>query len=790
MARHAILPGLLLTAAFVGAPAGAEPPREIALPADPLGNAIIALSRATGTSIRLTDPTLWQRPVPAIQGRFTTRAALERMLQGADMRVSRIGDGGWQVSAAPPKVTPIPIAITAPDPAPAAPGIIVTGSKRDTRLADYAGTVTILRGSALGEAGPGGSQAIGDRDSSVTSTHLGAGRDKLFIRGVADSGLVGQSQATVGQYLGDLRLTYNAPDPDLRLYDVASVEVLEGPQGTLYGAGSPGGIIRIVRNAPQLDTWQGAVTAGFTATAHGAAGGDGSATINLPLLAGIAALRAVGYADTQGGYIDELGGRKNVNRVNTAGGRAVTRIAPGDGWTIDIGGTYQRIHGDDGQYADRDLPPLTRHSMVAQPYGDHYAMGELTIVKDWDGLRFTSSSAIVRQDVREQFDATSTLGEPGLFSQRDNTRLITTEERLSHPMRNGFGWVVGASFVRNEAHLSRALGPVGELVPSTGVYNRVDEETLYGEASFEPLRGLILTGGARLTHSRLSGRALDPIEPLAFFDTMTQAVRSETRTLPSFSISFRPAEGWLLFSRTQEGFRPGGLSVGDDVVRRFRSDHVLTSEIGIRHDPAEVGTIGFSASFAYTRWRNIQADFLDSQALTVTTNIGDGRILSFDAQASWRPAPGLRIAASIVVNDSRLTRPDYEQLNAFRLYSVLAKVQQQLPNVAELGGRLGADYHHDLGQGFDLTASGWGRYIGKTHLGVGPILGGREGNYVDTGLSVRIGRGRYGMTLSARNLLDTVGNRFALGTPLNVAQNSEVTPLQPRTIRIGFDASF
>src|SRR3546814_3098560 len=89
--------------------------------------------------------------------------------------------------------------------------------------------------------------------ASLSSTHLGAGRNKLFIRGIADSSFTGPTQATVGQYLGDIRLSYNAPDPDLRLYDVDNVEVLEGPQGTLYGAGSLGGIIRVVPNAPNPD---------------------------------------------------------------------------------------------------------------------------------------------------------------------------------------------------------------------------------------------------------------------------------------------------------------------------------------------------------------------------------------------------------------------------------------------------------------------------------------------------------------------------------------------------------
>jgi hypothetical protein len=79
----------------------------------------------------------------------------------------------------------------------------------------------------------GGTEKITQRVPTVASTYLGSGRNKLFIRGIADSSFTGPTQATVGQYLGDLRLSYNAPDPDLRLSDLARVEVLEGPQGTL-----------------------------------------------------------------------------------------------------------------------------------------------------------------------------------------------------------------------------------------------------------------------------------------------------------------------------------------------------------------------------------------------------------------------------------------------------------------------------------------------------------------------------------------------------------------------------
>ncbi|MGO1304474.1 MAG: TonB-dependent receptor plug domain-containing protein, partial [Sphingomonas parapaucimobilis] len=138
----------------------------------------------------------------------------------------------------------------------------------------------------------------------LTTTSLGPGREKLFVRGIADSSLVGGSQATVGQYLGEIQLNYSAPDPNLALYDIASVELLEGPQGTLYGTGALGGVIRVTPNPPILDRWSGAVGLGATGIAHGGTGGDAMAVLNAPL-GDRAALRILGYGSRTPGYIDD-----------------------------------------------------------------------------------------------------------------------------------------------------------------------------------------------------------------------------------------------------------------------------------------------------------------------------------------------------------------------------------------------------------------------------------------------------------------------------------------------------
>ena len=113
----------------------------------------------------------------------------------------------------------------------------------------------------------------------------------------------------------------------------------------------------------------------------------------------------------------------------------------------------------------------------------------------------------------------------------------------------------------------------------------------------------------------------------------------------------------------------------------------------------------------------------------------------------------------------------------------------QVPNIARFAGRLGFDYSRAIGDDLELTAQGWASYVGRSRLGIGPELGEPQGDYLDSGVTVRIGRERYGLSLGVTNIADVRGNRFALGTPFTIGRE-QITPLQPRTLRLGFDASF
>ncbi|MET0239361.1 MAG: TonB-dependent receptor [Sphingobium sp.] len=788
-----------------GAHAGERAP--VDLPAGRLGESVALLGRQAGVSVSVASDRLWKRTVPSVRGRMDAAEALRRMLASTGAVAVRLGPTAWRIEDAAPR--PRPRGPTRPAPveeiAETAP-IVVTASKRDTRLGDFAGSVHMIDGTELGFGGERGTEGLLSRIATLSSTHLGSGRNKLFIRGIADSSFTGPTQATVGQYLGDLRLTYNAPDPDLRLYDMRGVEILEGPQGTLYGAGSLGGVIRLIPNAPNLSDLSGALSGGVSATWHGDPGADVGGVVNVPLVRDRLGLRVVGYGIGEGGYIDDsLRGRKDINRSTVAGGRATLRLAAGNGWTVDLGGIVQNNDGRDNQYADPSLPPLTRRSRVDGGFDARYRLGSVVVEKRWDDLTFLSSTAYVTQRLGERYDASlPDDAAPTLFRQTNRSRLFATENRLSQAEKGGFGWVVGASYIYSRTTLGRSLGEPDRPVPLTGVSNAVEEVTVYGEASLRLLRLLKLTGGARYSHSRLLGSGEDVLPSFATLGAAITSGRSEDRLLPSVALSAELLPGTTVYTRYQQGFRPGGLAIEGLFVRRFRNDRVMTMESGVRHMPAGAA-FSLTASFAYTEWKDIQADFLDTAGLPTTENIGDGRIWSVSASTRWRALRGLTLDASVAFNDSRVTQASPELARALAVgladgFPVAVREPGaplagesigRIPNVAAVTARAGVDYRTLLGDGVtELRLNGWALYVSSSRLGIGPVLGERQGDYIDTAITARLGTDDFGVTLGITNIADARGNRFALGTPYGEGAGRQVTPLRPRTVRIGINRAF
>jgi len=765
-----------------------------------VGAVALSIGRQSGVSVSLRGD-IAARPAPAIRGRMSAVDALRRLAAASGLQLRIISDRAFVLAAAPVQPRARLFAASAPtlsaspqaEPVDASPepalDIVVTASKRDTPLARFAGQWTRIDGDRLTQFGVAGSEAIEARTVGFSSTHLGAGRNKLFIRGIADSSFSGPTQSPVGQYLGDIRTGYNGADPDLRLVDMDSVEVMEGPQGTLYGAGALGGIILLKPNRPNYRDTEVRASIGGALTQHGDPGFDLASTLNLPL-SDDAGLRVTGYHAVDGGYIDNrLTGERDVNRVAVSGGRLLATADVSPDWQVEVTATAQHIDGEDSQYADDIDDRLGRSSPVDQPFESNFKLASLVLRKDSGDIRFRSTLGATWQDVEERFDA-SYPGRDRTLVQHSKGRQLTSETRVWRPMRNGWSWLIGVSRLENRYEVRREVEEDNDITDLSGVDNRLTETTIYGELGFALTDRIEASAGGRFTIADLrgSGQHLSPLASVAI--RALDPERTERRFLPSASLLARPVDGVTLYARYQQGFRPGGLSIASDLVRHFQRDLLSTAELGFRFGKPRFDKIDLSGSLTHSRWNDIQADYLDANGLPVTDNIGDGRILSATLNGGYRIMPGLRVEAGVAFNDGKITRPSLAlQSLLVDSRAALTGNAMSIPNIARWVGRFGIDWSRPVADGWTLEANAYARYVGRSRLGVGPQLGEQQGDYFDSGLSVRVGDGLKAMSLSVSNLTDSVGNRFAFGAPI-LADGNQLTPLRPRTVRIGFDWGF
>ena len=756
------------------------------------------LGRQSGADIISTEAGLSGIRARRIAGTLSARVALDRLLRGSGFHAVAIDSRSFRVvrdAPAPRRQSrAASVASVSSDVSPGAGGepapvIIVTASKQRIPLLRYPGSLTAIDGSLLqASSRPQDMTGLAHVTPILQSTESGPGRNKVFIRGIADSSFVGAAQSTASIYFGDVQLGYSGADPGIRLFDMENVEVLEGPQGTLYGTGSIGGVIRLTPNPVDLTRPGGSVESGVTVTKHGAPGYDLGGTLNLPLKTGVAGLRATAYRTRDGGYIDDPGrGSNDINRVDTTGGRLALRVDPAPGWQIDLGGLGQRIDAADAQYADRRTGSLARRSYIAQPFRNDVLLGRLVVTKLWDsGLQLLSATGVADSHANDVFDATlgPPPGTPGpvvpaiLYRTERSKLLLTHEMRLSRSVANGASWVAGFTLLDNRDSQSRSVGIVGMPVDIIGVTNVTRSASIFGEGTKNLTQSLAITLGLRGTLARTDG------EP-SFRPRAQDFVlgRSTRRIDPTAAFSWEARPGFAMFGRIQTGYRTGGLAVARGIgrVADFRSDTITVGEIGLRK--LRQGPTGFSlqTSLSSARWTNIQADLTNRRGLPYTDNVGNARIQALEVAVNLVLAIGLKVELEILYTHNRVTGP---------LADLSTSANRRLPNTPAFAGNGGVAYEWMLGEDSRVNVNLSATYVGRSVLGTGDLLDINQGRYVTFGLKGHWSRKSVTTSVGIDNAADTRGNRFASGNPLTFAARDQTTPLRPINARIGVAVTF
>lgn len=486
--------------------------------------------------------------------------------------------------------------------------VIVSARKMNERLQDVPVTITAVTGEQLEKAGAVDIKDVLRSIPGLSFSNAERGQSKYSIRGISGN----TSAPTTGIYLNDISLVQESGTfvgaADAILFDVDRVEVLKGPQGTLYGGSAMGGAIKYVSAQPDSSQTLIKTAAGGGTIAHGSESYNGEAILNLPLISDVLAMRAgVSYIH-EGGYIDNVPGlsventaysttaapiytaqlrpslstqsRKDYNFSDTYVGRLGLLWQPDPSWSIMPNVIYQDTTLENPNYILTNHGGLTSsYRFTSQETPDTLGVYSLDINKTWNAVELTSLTAYVDREATWNRDYSFFIGGlrsaginqrfydfPSFYRRPQHTTTFSQELRLSAGAESGarLRWVAGLYYSTQDQENSTRIYTYGAGLANDLAYgdqssDTLDQQAAFGEVSYALTDALDITAGVRLfkikKDSVSSGVAVDTglSSPAV---TLTSI--EEDGVNPKFGLSYKISPDHLVYASAAEGFRPGG----------------------------------------------------------------------------------------------------------------------------------------------------------------------------------------------------------------------------------------
>jgi iron complex outermembrane recepter protein len=576
--------------------------------------------------------------------------------------------------------------------------IIVTASRRRETLQATPISITAYSGAELAANGVGSIQTVGYETPGVSERNSGPGQTEFEMRGIASSG---GTSPTVGFYLDDVPLTPPADavmgkvvvDPNL--YDLDRVEVLRGPQGTLYGAGSMGGTIRLITNAPDPTSFASSVNLDTSDTQGGGLNWGGNAMVNLPVNDKVA-VRLVGTDEYTNGWIDRIvlspfpletnGGLtrgnvtsapvqqdyRNVNNERIQGARATMLIDATDGLTITPSVFYQRITEGGLSYAD-DPPGVSDEAHyqpynIPEPYSDSFTLYSLNVKQRFSGFDLTSvTGEYIRHTSMNQDSAEATqdffesvIGIPDLpYSAvgpfvtiaTDESRQFTEEIRLTSNTSGPLQWLLGGfyqDFNSTDDVFTNTPGPIVDEIfgiPSLydiGIPTNYKQFAGFTEESYKFTDDLKLTAGVRYYSYRIRELLSESgaLPNGSLIPTIFNLPANKSGESPKINLSYMPSDDLTLYAQAVKGFRPGGGNTPAPYAcpsnpLQYGPDSVWDYEAGEKGRLFGDRLIVNSAGY-YERWSGIQQSVAEICGASYTANAGTADVYGGEFEVSGR----------------------------------------------------------------------------------------------------------------------------------------------------------
>ena len=765
------------------------------LAAQPLRSALIALAAAADVSIGLSGVNLAGKTSRSLTGYSYFEEALTRLLAGSGLSFRAIDPTTYLIYEIAAPQTPQPIKATEPLESTPIEEITITATKRSESLQVTAASIAVVIRQSILDYGLHTAREAASFVSGVATTNRAPGDNKFFMRGVTDGAFIGNKQSAVGVYIDETRAIFDAPDPELQLVDIDRIEVIRGPQGTLYGAGSIGGLIRIITHGPELGRFETEVSAETAVTDAGSPSHFVSGVVNAPI-GDSAAIRAVAYTRREGGYIEDVRIGSNTNDAYIYGARLGGRLSLSPDWSVRTSVIWQRVNARDSQYADRNMRPFTRGNFVLEPHLNEFFDLNAVIEGDLCFADLTSSTAWIMQNVNTTFDASVAL--PALirqpvqataFARRNQYHTLNHETRLASAPGGRLQWLVGVFVSHREdsgdTFLSLVNGPSSAPFYTKHRIDSGTEVAMFGEATYAFTRQLSFTAGLRgyygiLEASANNSELLDEGPPEA------NGRNDKTGVTPKATLSYRITPEDLIYGEVAQGFRLGGINIDSRVVnpptntpgngppltvRNFDSDRLWNFEIGTKnsflHNTVQINADGF-----YSIWTDMQADLTRMNGLLFAANIGQVENAGFELEATVVATPEFVISANV-----SWSNPQFTESSAI----AAGLSANRLPVIPNFASSIGAQYQTQLNADLLAYANVRLNFVGSARLINGTNMDPATNDYSVVNARAGVQWHTVRATLYVNNIFNVESNTYAFGNPFNLGRVPQVTPLRPRT---------
>jgi outer membrane receptor protein involved in Fe transport len=567
--------------------------------------------------------------------------------------------------------------------------IVVTAQKREQSIQDVPmsisafGDKVIVRNALVSLMDYG--TRVPNLSFGATAESRSAAQLAIAIRGVVGKG-------TTGFYIDDTPMPASI---NPLVMDLERIEVLRGPQGTLYGARSMGGTVRLITKKPELgETAVGSIRARVSTTEDGGIGYRADGMVNVPVVPDRFALRILAYGQDRDGFIDraaspvapvDFGTHKNIDGNRTYGGRITGLLSFMDGdLTILPGFMLERKNWDGRSLADVSAENRTNYRAfdIDEKGSSDWQLASLTIRYLRPYGEFTSSTSYFDWSADDTEDASEFLSMvfgtpflPGPLVALDDGRSFAEELRFSSRLAGPFQFTAGVFYQDADKKVTfpgdpfpaAPLPPIIPNVFSLRQDEQVKEFAVFAEATFDITKSLSLIGGARYFDNKVAFSSVQGGvfgSPIPFADDA-----SETGVNPKVGLQYRFDDDRMLYATAAQGFRIGGVNVfpadvcADDLERlglsanelaSYDSDALWSYEVGLHTSWLDRRVI-FNLAGYYIDWKDLQQTIGLSCGFPAVVNAGKAKIQGFDADVAWAPAQGLAVSLGVGHADSEVT---------------------------------------------------------------------------------------------------------------------------------------